>query len=31
VPDAAGTGRLQLSGSRAAEVATWLPLVSLTG
>jgi hypothetical protein len=31
VPDAVGTGRLQLSGSRAAEVATWLPLVSLTG
>ena len=31
VPDAAATGALQLSGSRAAEVASWLPLVSLGG
>ena len=31
VPDAAATGALQLSGSRAAEVASWLPLVSLVG
>jgi hypothetical protein len=31
VPDAAASGALQLSGSRAAEVASWLPLVSLDG
>jgi hypothetical protein len=30
VPDAATTGALQLSGSRAGEVAEWLPLVPLT-
>ncbi len=31
VPDAAATGALLLSGSRAGEVASWLPLVSLDG
>ena len=31
VSGAAATGALQLSGSRAAEVASWLPLVSLGG
>lgn len=31
VPDAAAAGALELSGSRAAEVAAWLPLVSLDG
>jgi hypothetical protein len=30
VADAAATGALQLSGSRAGEVAEWLPLVRLT-
>jgi Bacterial SCP ortholog len=30
VADAAATGALQLSGSRAGEVAEWLPLVALT-
>jgi hypothetical protein len=30
VADAAATGALQLSGSRAGEVAEWLPLVPLT-
>ncbi|HET6731448.1 sterol carrier family protein [Mycobacterium sp.] len=30
VDDAAADGRLQLSGSRAGEVADWLPLVVLT-
>jgi hypothetical protein len=30
VADAAADGRLQLSGSRAGEVADWLPLVVLT-
>ena len=30
VADAAAAGALQLSGSRAGEVAEWLPLVSLT-
>lgn len=29
VPDAQATGLLRLSGSRAGEIATWLPLVSL--
>src|SRR3954454_13705153 len=30
IADAASRGALQLSGSRAAEVADWLPLASLT-
>jgi hypothetical protein len=30
VGDAAATGALQLSGSRAGEVADWLPLIALT-
>jgi Bacterial SCP ortholog len=30
VADAAATGVLQLSGSRAPEVADWLPLIALT-
>lgn len=30
VDDAAGNGALRLSGSRAGEIATWLPLVSLS-
>ncbi|ORW04889.1 sterol carrier family protein [Mycobacterium kyorinense] len=29
VPDAQSTGALRLSGSRAGEIAAWLPLVSL--
>ena len=29
VDDAAASGALQLSGSRASEIAQWLPLVSL--
>jgi len=29
IPDAASRGALQLSGSRAADVADWLPLVGL--
>ena len=29
--DAAATGALRLSGSRAAEIAGWLPVVKLTG
>jgi Bacterial SCP ortholog len=31
VKDASATGRLHLSGSRAAEIQTWLPLVRLAG
>ncbi|MCW2654087.1 MAG: hypothetical protein JWR32_5063 [Mycobacterium sp.] len=31
VSDAAATGALELSGSRAAEVGAWLPLVSVDG
>jgi hypothetical protein len=31
VDDAAGSGALALSGSRAAEVGAWLPLVTLPG
>jgi hypothetical protein len=30
VPDATGTGAVRLSGSRAAEVAAWLPVVRLS-
>ncbi|WP_343574448.1 sterol carrier family protein [Mycobacterium sp.] len=30
VPDATTTGALRLSGSRAAEIATWLPVVRLS-
>jgi hypothetical protein len=29
--DAAATGKLTLSGSRAAEIAHWLPLVTVAG
>jgi hypothetical protein len=29
LPDAAGTGALRLSGSRAGEIAAWLPVVRL--
>jgi hypothetical protein len=31
VADAAATGALQLSGSRASEIAQWLPLVAIEG
>lgn len=31
VPDAAATGVLQLSGARAPEIASWLPLVPVDG
>ena len=31
VSDASATGALQMSGSRAAEIQTWLPLVRLAG
>jgi hypothetical protein len=31
VPDATTSGALRLSGSRAGEIANWLPLVRLTG
>jgi hypothetical protein len=31
VPDASATGALHLSGSRAGEIQTWLPLVRLAG
>jgi hypothetical protein len=31
VPDANAAGTLHLSGSRAGEIQTWLPLVRLTG
>jgi uncharacterized SCP-like protein len=31
VTDASATGTLRLSGSRAGEIQTWLPLVSLAG
>jgi hypothetical protein len=31
VADAAATGALRLSGSRAAEIATWLPVLRLAG
>ncbi|HZA10367.1 sterol carrier family protein [Mycobacterium sp.] len=31
VPDAVASGKLQLSGSRAGDVAEWLPLIPLDG
>ena len=31
VPDASAAGALRLSGSRASEIQTWLPLVRLAG
>ena len=31
ITDASATGALHLSGSRAAEIQTWLPLVRLAG
>ena len=31
IPDAAAGGALQLSGSRATEIAEWLPVVPLSG
>jgi hypothetical protein len=31
VPDATSTGALRLSGSRAGEIAAWLPVVRLSG
>jgi hypothetical protein len=31
VPDAGAAGALRLSGSRASEIQTWLPLVRLAG
>jgi hypothetical protein len=31
VPDAAARGALQMSGSRAGEIAEWLPVVPLSG
>ena len=31
IPDATGTGAVRLSGSRAPEIAGWLPVVRLGG